>query len=295
MKLIVELTNKNLIKSYKKIARIKYLVVSYEGLSLNASKKFTKEEVIEIFDLIKNTNLKLILNCERLFSDSDLRLVEKLYNEKFFEMFEYVMYSDFGLKNLLESNNSHIKFIFKASTYLTNASDVNLYNEINDYVVLSSEIASSEIIELSKNVKKPVVVSMFGQSVCFYSRRPLITNYFNYRGNKRDLTNGNYYVIEELRSDKLPIIENETGTLILEPKHHVLIEEFKYLENVEYGLINLRNLSQSKCICVVDAFDKFFNDLDISAVYETFKNNNIDVYKGAYNIKSVLLKGGCNE
>ena len=294
MKLIVELTNKNLIKNYKNIKHVNYLVIGCKNLSLNASVCFTLSEIDEICNLVKDTNLKLILNCERLFSNSDLEYVKELFDLGFFNNFEYIMYSDFGLKKFLETLDKNLKFIFKASTYLTNKFDVNLYNELNDYVVLSSEISSSELIELSKGVNKNVIVDIFGQSACFYSRRPLISNYFKYRNIDKELSN-NYHVIEELRNDLLPIVENETGTLILEPKHHVLIEEFKFLENIAYGLILMHNLSMRKCLCVVKAFNDFLDDLNISKVYETFKENNIEVYKGAYNIKSVLLKGGCNE
>ena len=72
-------------------------------------------------------------------------------------------------------------------------------------------------------------------------------------------------------------------------------EVIKFLENIAYGLISLHNLSMKKCLCVVKTYSDFIDDLNISKVYETFKDNNIEVYKGAYNIKSVLLKGGCNE
>ena len=286
MKLIVELTNKNLIKNYKNINHVNYLVIGCKNLSLNASVCFTLSEIDEICNLVKDTNLKLILNCERLFSNSDLEYVKELFDLGFFYKFEYIMYSDFGLKNFLETLDKNLKFIFKASTYLTNKYDVNLYNELNDYVVLSSEISSSELIELSKGVNKNVIVDIFGQSACFYSRRPLISNYFKYRNIDKELSD-NYHVIEELRNDLLPIVENETGTLILEPKHHVLIEEFKFLENIAYGLILMHNLSMRKCLCVVKTFNDFIDDLNISKVYETFKENNIEGYKGAYNIKTV--------
>ena len=199
MKLIVELTNKNLIKNYKNINHVNYLVIGCKNLSLNASVCFTLSEIDEIYNLVKDTNLKLILNCERLFSNSDLEYVKELFDLGFFYKFEYIMYSDFGLKNFLETLDKNLKFIFKASTYLTNKYDVNLYNELNDYVVLSSEISSSELIELSKGVNKNVIVDIFGQSACFYSRRPLISNYFKYRNIDTELSN-NYHVIEELRN-----------------------------------------------------------------------------------------------
>ena len=40
MKLIVELTNKNLIKKYLKLANVSHFIIGFENLSFNANKKF---------------------------------------------------------------------------------------------------------------------------------------------------------------------------------------------------------------------------------------------------------------
>ena len=292
MKLIVELTSKSLVKKYLKLTNIGYFIVSYKKISFNSTNKFSKDELNELYDLCKKNNIRLILNAEKLFSDDDLQYVKALIKEDFFEIFEYVTYSDFGFKNLLEEENVNIKFIFKAATYLTNYQDVNEYNCINDYVVASSEISSEELVELSKKVNKNIIIDIFGKSACFYSRRELLSNYFKYRKMECDPTKKNYYVIEELRSDLLPIIEDESGTVILEQKFHVLLEELKRIENVEYGMIFTRNLNQKKSFIVVEAFDSIIINQDIELFYSKLDDALIPYNKGAYNIKSVLLKGG---
>ena len=295
MKLIVELSNKNLVKKYLKFNNISYLIVGFEGLSFNACTKFSIEEISEIYNLLKNSNVKLILNAERLFTDKELNGLDNLINNGFFNYFEYITYSDFGIKIYLENKGVNIKYIFKAATYLTNSCDVNEYNLINDYVVLSSEISSEELIELSKNINKNAIVDLFGKSACFYSRRPLLTNYFKYREMSNDPKKDNYYVVEELRSDYLSVVENEIGTIILEPKFHVLAEEINKLENIEFGIICFNKLNQKNMILVVDAYNNLLNDFNIECFYKNLNDTNVEYYKGAYNIKSVLLKGGCNE
>ena len=295
MKLIVELSNKNLLNKYLQFNNICYLIVGYEGLSFNSCAKFSFDEIIEINKLLKKTNVKLILNAERLFTDKQLNKLDDLIKKGFFACFEYITYSDFGIKIYLENKGLNIKYIFRASTYLTNSYDVNEYNLINDYVVLSSEISSDELIDLSKNIKKPAIIDLFGKSACFYSRRPLLTNFFKYRGMDNDPKKDNYFVVEELRNDYLSIIENEIGTVILEPKFHVLIEEINKIENIEFGIISFYNLTQKNMIAVVNAYNNFLNDYNIDDFYGLLNKTNIEYYKGAYNIKSVLLKGGCNE
>ena len=295
MKLIVELSNKNLIKKYLKFNLVSYLVIGYEDLSFNSCAKFNVEEIIEIYNLLKNTNVKLILNAERLFADNELKELDKLIDKGFFNYFEYITYSDFGLKIYLENNDVNIKYIFRASTYLTNSCDVNEYNLINDYVVLSSEISSEELIELSKNLNRPAIVDLFGKSACFYSRRPLLTNYFKYRELPNDPKKDNYFVVEELRNDYLSIVENEIGTIILEPKFHMLAEEVLKVENIEFGMISFNKITQKNMISIVNAYNNLLTTFNLEIFYKILNETNIGYYKGAYNIKSVLLKGGCNE
>lgn len=292
MKLIVELTSISLIKKYKKLSNISYFMVGYKNLSLNMQKEFTKSELINIYELLKNSNIKLILNAEKLFSDNELMIVKSLIKENFFDIFEYVTYSDFGIKNLLEDEGVNVKFIFKAATYLTNYQDINEYGNINDYVVASSEISSLELIELSKKINKNIIIDIFGMNACFYSRRKLLTNYFLYRNMNNNPNKNNYYIIEELRDELLPIIENECGTVILEPKYHLLLEEIKEINNKDYGIICLGKLNQNSSFVVVEAFNEFLSNNDVNLFYSKLKNHNIPYYKGAYNIKSILLKGG---
>ena len=255
-------------------------------------KKFSFNEIIEIKKLIKNSNINLILNAERLFSDNDLIFVKSLIKDNFFEMFEYVTYSDFGFKTLLEEEKVKIKYIFKASTYLTNYQDINEYSYFNDFIVASSEISSSELIELSKKINKNIIVDLFGKSACFYSRRELLSNYFKYRNAINDGHKDNYYIIEELRNDLMPIIENEIGTMILEPKFHLLLEELNEIEHAEYGIISVNNLKLDNSFIIVEAYNDFLNNKDINLFYQKLDDAKVPYYKGAYNIKSILLKGG---
>ena len=292
MKLIVELSNKNLVKKYLKFNKVRYLIVGFEDLSFNSCSKFSFDDIIEIYNLLKNTNIKLILNAERLFTDHELKELDELIDKEFFNHFEYITYSDFGLKIYLEKKQVNIKYIFKAATYLTNSCDVNEYNLLNDYVVLSSEISSNELIELSKNINKPSIVDLFGKSACFYSRRPLLTNYFKYRMMDSNPKKDNYYVIEELRNDLLPIVEDQNGTIILEPKFHLLSDELIKLKNIDFGIISTRKLNQKLSYVVVEAFNEFINNPDVDLLISKLDDALVPYYKGAYNIKSILLKGG---
>ena len=292
MQLIIELSKFTLYKHLKKYNDIAYFLVNYEGLSFNAFNKLSLSEI----ETLSKMNVNLILNAEKLFSDKELEEVKKVCSSGVFDYVKYITYSDFGLKELLIELGYEKKLIFRAPTYLTNHSDINLYNQINEYVVVSTEISSEELADVLKNVNKPVIIDLFGKSTIFYSRRKLITNYFKYRNLENDGNKETYSVIEELRNDSMRIIENETGSRIVEPHFHCLAEELVNFENVSYGIVSLESLNIKQSVAVVDAYCNLLNNNDIDKFYKTLKEGKIDYYKGAYNIKSVLLKGGaCNE
>ena len=292
MQVIVELANFSLIKKLRKFKSIKHFIVNYKSLSFNAVNFLNLDEIKALSEM----GLSLILNAERLFSDE---LLLKLSSDEFktlFSVVNYITYSDFGLKEVLVELGFENKLIFRAPTYLTNYCDINLYNDMNEYVVASSEISSEELKEVLINVNKPVIIDLFGKSACFYSRRELLTNYFKYRQVEKNAKTFKYAVIEELRNDAMNIIEDETGTRILEPHYHTLAEELKDFVNVSYGIINTSFLNQKQIISVVKAYDELLNTFDLDEFYNSLNEAKIDYYKGAYNIKSVLLKGGsCNE
>lgn len=291
MKLIVELNSTSLIKTLSKNDYISHLLIGIKGLSLTPSKTFEIIDIEKIFNITKNTHLKLILNAERLFSDYDLIKALEILDALNLDFFEYITYSDFGFYNLLVSKGLKNKLVFRAPTYLTNACDVNLYNEENEYIVLSSKISSSELIELSKKCNKNVIIDLFGKTECFYSRRNLLSNYFIYRNTKDDPNKKNYKIQEEIRSELQPIIEDETGTHIFETNNHYLLEELDELKNVQYGIVHTNFLKNKDVLAICNAYSEYFNSKDNETFYKILKSANIDYYKGAYDIKSVLLKG----
>ena len=92
------------------------------------------------------------------------------------------------------------------------------------------------------------------------------------------------------------IIENETGSRIVEPHFHCLAEELVNFENVSFGIISLESLNIKQSVAVVDAYINLLKNNNVEEFYNKLNEGKIDYYKGAYNIKSVLLKGGaCNE
>lgn len=292
MKLIVELNNLYSLVPLLKHDSVYAIIVSHEFLSFTPSNAFTKEEIGSIKKKVCKYGKKLCINAERIFCDKELDEVQELINSHFFDLFDYIFYSDLGLFELLVNNGYQDLLIFRSPTILTNSQDLRLYNEMNHFVVASSKISKEELIKLDSLVDFPYILDLFGMNSIFYSRRKLLSTYFDYRG--LSLNPHDKYLIKEELRDSFHEIREDNGTVIFEEKFAIIDFELDHLVNASYGIIKSLNLSTPSLLKVVEAYEDFFKNKDLSKLQENLHNNIFNVYKGAYDIKSTLLKERSN-
>lgn len=291
MQLIVELNDLNALKDYQKLNNLAYILIGIKDLSLTPATTFDFNEIDAIIEELKGfkKDVGIIVNAERIFTDQELveakNLIEKLKTKKIV----YFTYSDFGFYRMMK-NNFKYDLIYRAPTYLTNYYDINLQVENNSYVVASSEIAREELVEIDRHVNNNYIVDLFGRHACFYSKRKLLSMYFNYRNDNHNPYNSDYYIIEELRKEKQPIKEDETGTHIFSTSNQYLLEEITTLKNAEYGIIHTIFLNKKQTKAVVKSYDNYLKTFDNEAFYKKLDENNVPYYKGQYDKKSILLK-----
>ncbi len=289
MQLIVELKSIKDITYLKKLQYVKYLLVGIKKLSLSSATEFDLEELKIINELIKNTNLKLIINLEKLYSEDELINLKKHLIELEKLNVAFYTYSDFGVYQLLIDYNLKFKTIFRAHTYLVNNQDLKLYCKLNRYVVLGTEISNNELIEVVDN-NENLIVDLFVKTECFYSRRKLLSRYFEYRNSNNNPYKNNYLIKEELREEYQSIIEDPSGTHIYDEAHHYLLEELNGLKMVELGIIHTKFLNCKERRKITEAYEKYFELNDIDLFYQMIDETKIKYSKGVYNIQIGLLK-----
>lgn len=292
MQLIMELKSVSEVDYWKKNKTIKYLLVGIKNFSLSTASEFDFADLELIKQKITHSHLKLIVNLEKLCTDSELMELELILEQLSKYDIAFYTYSDFGVYQCLCQKGLNQQTIFRAPTYLVNSYDINIYNELNQYVVLGTEVLSEELIDLSKNVKKPVIVDLFVKTECFYSRRMLISNYFKYRKKALDPTKLHYQLKEELREEMQSIIEDNCGTHIFDETHQYLLEETKKLSNVELGIIHTKFLTIKESHKVVSAYIKYFKTDDPTAFYSILADTKIKYAKGMYNQQVDYVKKG---
>lgn len=294
MKLIVDITSAKQIAYLKECENIEIITVGIKNFSLSAPTTFELNEAKELIRKIKKIKRLVCLNLERIYCDQELEKLKSLIDEIGVDNFDYASYSDLGVQVLFKELGIENRLIYRAPTYMTNYPDINLYGNFNKYIVASNQISISELLEIDKNVKKQIIIDGFGEDQIFYSRRPLLSNFYKYRGVNPTEFDSSFYLVEETRSDILPIIQDETGTHVFEQKHYALVSELKNLVHTDYVWIHANFLTRQQQEVVNLAYNQFVDDFDEVSLNNKFALAEIETYKGAYSINSVLTKKEAN-
>ena len=141
-------------------------------------------------------------------------------------------FNDFAVYNHLKSVNYSGEIIYSPETILTNAMDIEVLLERVDRVVLSKELTLEEITQLMTLYPNKIEAFGLGYGLMSFSKRPLVRNYLDEIGVRKEVLNHTDLVIKEAKRDQFfPILEENQGTSIfldtvLFPKHEqVLLKE----------------------------------------------------------------------
>jgi len=280
MKLIVELQDIKQIKPYQAVAG---WLIGVESLSSQGSAFFPIAKIPEIIARAKEYNQFVAINAGRIFNDSELKKAEKILAKLKKWNIRYYFYTDLGFYELAKARK--LPLVYQAATYLTNSPDVNAFLDENESVVVAQEISKDELVTITKNAKKDVMVEAFGRLSIFYSKRKLMTNYFQYRAWGNDPKGSDYSIVEEKRSEHYPIEENESGTLIYSSHFYYLWEEIWELSHVSHLLIRTKWLDPALFDEVVSVYDAY-----LATKAGDIKTLGIDLFQGALYRQSLLTK-----
>ncbi|XMB85154.1 U32 family peptidase [Mycoplasmatota bacterium WC44] len=246
---------------------------------------FTLEEI----KYVKlNTNKNVYVNLDRVIHEDELDKLESFLNELKKINVDGIYFSDLSIFTISEDLGLIDKLIYNPGTLVTNYVDVQFYLTLGiKRVCLSREITLEDINEIM-NHTKDVEVIIHGKLNMFYSKRKLLTNFFSYTKQKIEKKG---HLIEEIRDEKYPIIEDETGTHIFQGN---TLNSFKELS--EFNDITVRIdgylFDQEYVEDVLNIYNEIRNGMNSSEAFNNYsvKYDSDELFSGYYYKETNYMK-----
>lgn len=228
----------------------------------------------EIIAMSNKTNKKIIIAINRMLHNKDIIKVKEVLNKIKDTSIDAILFYDVGVIKIANDINLNKELILSQEHLNASINSNNYYYKRGIRGShITSDITKEELLDIKNNTKLNIYYTVYGYLPIFYSRRLLLTSYFNYIDKeKRD----NIYFIYD-KENKYTIIERDYGTIIYSP----LVNLINYKEELKgiYKIIDLSNIEDTSII------DKFIN-----------KDKIDNTYVGFFNTKTIYkLKGDKNE
>lgn len=174
-------------------------------------------------------NLKLYINFLKFCHEDQIEDMKKTLSILKENQVDGIYYGDEGV--FYEAKKINLSCIYQPETLITSSYDINFYlNNGAKSVSLAHELSLDEICEIAQ-VQPNFEILLSGYYSILYSRRPLLSNYFQLL--KLENNKKSYTLIEQTRQGKMPIIEDENGTYIFSEEPMQSYEEFETLRKLQ--------------------------------------------------------------
>lgn len=203
------------------------------GLRLPAS--FSIEELTELSKLAHSYEKKLIVALNAIMHNER---IEKIipYLRKLQEInVDAITVGDPGVVRLIKLNEISLPFIYDAQTLVTSAKQINFWAKRGAVgAVLARELPYLELQELAKEVAVPAEVLVYGATCIHHSKRPLVTNYFNFveEDNESDQSRGLFISEPKNTETHYSIYEDINGTHVFANNDVNLLRQLKNLYDI---------------------------------------------------------------
>lgn len=196
-----------------KRAKVDAVIIGVEHYSIRSCITVKKED-LQLWKKCKKLGLKLYINFLRLCMDEDLSGVRE-YFSIFKELdVDGIYYADEGLYFEAKQLGIESKLIYQPETLVASSADVDFYMSLGiQSVSLAHELSLEEVVSIGKH-NPNIEILVHGYFSILYSRRPLVTNYLEAVNKPVCSLPCHYDLIEQTRDERMPIVQDETGTHI---------------------------------------------------------------------------------
>ncbi len=247
---LISINNLNDIEKYKKVD-ISTFLFALKDYSIGYENTFTIDE-------INNVNETKYVLINALLTSADIDNLKKVIVNLDVNGF---IFEDVGLINVLNELNIKAKKILYMNHFNCNSVSANAWLNYCDSVVLSNELTLAEYTYITEHVESPIVLNVFGYNEIMYSKRKLLSNYY-----QKFMIDGNELntIEDQVSHIKFHLVETDLGTIALS-EHIFNGSKLLNLNNVLFYYLNTSFISTDEVI-------KFINNEALTNTDEGFLN-----------------------
>jgi len=190
-------------------------ILGEQHFGLRLAANFTLTEIKEIIPIVKKRKQKVYIALNRIIHEDHLSEVDEYLSEIRSLDIDGIIFGDLAVLRLARKYNLVEKLIYNPETLITNYETVRFFSNYGiKRVCLAKEITLDDIKLIGSKHRLEIEVLGHGVMNMFHSYRDLLTNYYRFlkHANLEEVRNQELYLIEEHRTDKYPILEDEHGT-----------------------------------------------------------------------------------
>lgn len=208
--------------------KIDAVLLSIENLSINSEYYISLNKLREILPKIKEKNKEVFISVNKIMHNYDLEKL-KICMQTLKELnVDKILFYDLSILSIADKLNITNKLVIYNEHSNASINSHKFYQSYGvDESLITSDITLEEINEIKKQTGIKLIVPVYGHIPIMYSRRYLLTNYFNHI--KKQKTSPYYYFKQN--EDKYIIKEEPYGTAIYSGKIINLDEEYKKYQN----------------------------------------------------------------
>lgn len=223
--------------------KFSYFILPVEGLSIGYDVYFSVKEALE---LSKKYNIYVIIN--RFFHCNALDEVKPILSD--LESVSGFFVEDLGIASLLPKD----KVILFQNHITSSYANINALNGLGyKNIVVSNELTIDELKEVRSKCESKLYYFLVNRNMLMYSRRTLVSNYFNHYGYKEE---ANSYLMSEVVSKKKLLFKEEFGSTGVFNGEVFCASKYLNELNMDYYIINLNNIDESTIKTILDNYDK---------------------------------------
>lgn len=244
------------------------VLIAVKGMSHTALHAFTIQEMTYINEGAKQFGIAVSVLVNRMFHEDDIEEIEVFFSSVRKDDITSVYYGDQAVLDTATRMGWTDKLVYAPDTLLTSSEDIRTYLSFGIQSAMISPLLSTKELTKLTNEVPSCVMQIHGRTVLARSYRKLVSAWKD--AYHKDIPDGKLTISEEKRDGRMPIYEDECGTLVYSDEVLASFTDFMKFPLAKV-LVSSVNAGRMEHIEAVHAYKRIMNGEDGNAVYEEYR------------------------